>query len=792
MKNFIKDLNEKVMILDGAMGTEIQKRFADPGINPELLNISQPDLIKSIHSDYEKAGSNIITSNTFGANGYKLEKSGYSVKEVVTEGIKNVKAATNAYCALDIGPIGVLINNDTKYDFDFAYSIFKEQITAGRDAGCDLILIETMTDIYEAKAAVLAAKENSDLPVICSMTLQENGRTLTGTDIVTIVSILESLGTDVIGLNCSFGPDEMIPFIEEMVKYSSKNIIVQPNAGLPKMVDGATVFDLGPVEYASTMTRIKDLGVNVLGGCCGTTPDHIRTFKDKIKDFAPTELVKKDYTFVSSSTKTIIVDGITIIGERINPTGKKKLKEAIKNHDLEYIAGLAKKQEKEGADILDINVGVPGIDESKTMEDVIMEVSKHSTLPLQIDSSDYDAIENALRKYNGKAMVNSVNGKKESLENILPLIQKYGCCVVGLTMDDSGIPGKSSERFDIAKKIVEEAEKFGIDRKDIFIDCLTLTASAQQEDVFDTLVALSRVKKEIGAKTCLGVSNVSFGLPERGLLTTAFLTSALAMGLDAPIMNPASDSSMDAIRAFKVLKNIDRDSADYIEFYKDSSKTTKEATKKPNSESEITLDHAIINALKAKAAEITKELLEKKTSIEIINEYIAPALDEVGSKYETGEIFLPQLLLSAETVQNIFKIIKESSKTNATVDRNKRVILATVQGDVHDIGKSIVKMLLDNYGFDVVDLGKDVPISDVVKAAKEENIKLVGLSALMTTTVANMKKTIEAINKDIPDAKIMVGGAVLTEEYSKEINANFYGKDALAAVALVKQFYSEQ
>lgn len=788
MSNFINDLNRKILILDGAMGTEIQKRFEDPGINPELLNISQPDLIKAIHNDYEKAGSNIITANTFGANGYKLQKSGYSVNEVITRGIENVKASTNAYCALDIGPIGVLINNDTDYDFDFAYGIFKEQIIAGRDAGCDLILIETMTDIYEAKAAVLAAKENSDLPVICSMTLQENGRTLTGTDIITIVSILESLGTDVIGLNCSFGPDEMIPFIEEMVKYSSKNIMVQPNAGLPKMVDDATVFDLGPEEYALTMNKIKDLGVNILGGCCGTTPEHINTFKTSIKDHSPAEIIKKDYTFVSSSTKTVIVDGVKIIGERINPTGKKKLKTAIKNFDLEYIAGLAKKQEKEGADILDINVGVPGIDESQTMEAVIMEVSKHSSLPLQIDSSDYEVIENALRKYNGKAMVNSVNGKKESLENILPLIQKYGSCVVGLTMDDSGIPGKSSERFEIAKKIVEEAEKYDISRKDIFIDCLTLTASAQQEDVFDTLVALSRVKKEIGAKTCLGVSNVSFGLPERDLLTSAFLTSALAMGLDAPIMNPASKSSMDSIRAFKVLKCIDKDSVEYIDFYKDQPETPKKIV----AESKITLKTAIVNAMKVKASEITKELIKEKTSIEIINEYIAPALDEVGLKYETGEIFLPQLLLSAETVQNIFEIIKEYSKSNTAVDKSKRVILATVQGDVHDIGKNIVKMLLSNYGFDVVDLGKDVPITDVVDAVKKENIKLIGLSALMTTTVANMKKTIAAINKEIPDAVIMVGGAVMTEEYSIDINANFYGKDALAAVALVKQFYSEQ
>jgi 5-methyltetrahydrofolate--homocysteine methyltransferase len=788
MSNFLNDLNKKIMILDGAMGTEIQKRIEDAGINPELLNITHPDLIKDIYRDYTAAGADIITSNTFGANGYKLKKSGHSVEEVVKKGINLVKMSTDAYCALDIGPIGVLINNDTEYDFDFAYETFKELITAGSEAGCDLILIETMTDIYEAKAAVLAAKENTDLPVICSMTLQENGRTLTGTDIVTIVSILESLGTDVIGLNCSFGPEEMLPFIEEMVKYSSSNIIIQPNAGLPKIVDEKTVFDLSPEDYSLTMNKIKNMGVNLLGGCCGTTPEHIKIFKDGIIDLVPSEITRKDYTFVSSSTKTVIVDGVKIIGERINPTGKKKLKEAIKNNDLEYIVNLAKKQEKEGADILDINVGVPGIDELKTMESVMKEVSKHSNLPLQIDSSDYTVIENALRKYNGKAMVNSINGKNDSLNDILPLIQKYGCCVVGLTMDDSGIPGKSSDRFAIAKKIVEEAKRFNIDKKDIFIDCLTLTASAQQEDVYETLIAMSRVKTELGAKTCLGVSNVSYGLPERDLLTTAFLTSALTMGLDAPIMNPASKSSMDAIRAFKVLKNIDKDSTEYIEFYKDKPEIPKVTIK----ESEMTLQEAIINSMSVKASELTMKLIKEKTSIEIINEYIAPALDEVGLRYGTGEIFLPQLLTSAETVQSVFKIIKEQSESNATVDKNKRIVLATVQGDVHDIGKSIVKMLLDNYGFDVIDLGKDVLIADVVKTAKDESIKLIGLSALMTTTVANMKKTISAIRKEIPDAKIMVGGAVLTEEYSKEIDSDFYGKDALAAVAITKKFYAEQ
>jgi 5-methyltetrahydrofolate--homocysteine methyltransferase len=789
MSSFLNNFKDKILLIDGAMGTEIQKRIDNPGINPELLNITSPHIIRSIHKDYALAGAHIITANTFGANRYKLKNSGYSVEDVIVKGIELTKGFEGCYSALDIGPIGVMLKNNTEYDFEYFYSAFKEQVLAGVKAGCDIVLIETMTDIYEAKAAILAVKENSDLPVFCTMTLQENGRTLTGTDVLTIVSILESLGVDALGLNCSFGPEEMIPFVEELVKYSSINVAIQPNAGLPKIVDDKTVFDLSPSSFSDTILKIVSAGVNIVGGCCGTSPEHIAELKKCICNQKSSPVIDKGYTFVSSSTKTVIFNDIKIIGERINPTGKKKLKEAIKNGDMDYIVNLAVQQDKEGADILDVNAGVPGIDEADSIIAMINEISNHTSLPIQIDSSDEKVIEKALRLYNGKALVNSVNGKEESLNKILPLVKKFGCCIVGLTMDDNGIPVKSIDRFEIAKKIVESAERLGIPRKNIFIDTLTLTASAQQEDVFETLVALKTVKDILNVKTCLGVSNVSYGLPEREILTSVFLTSALTMGLDAPIMNPASEKSMEAIRAFKVIRNLDNDSENYINYYNKNKGATKEIVT-PESKN-IDLKQSIINAMKNEAESIAKNLLETKSGLEIINEYIAPALDIVGIKYEKGEIFLPQLLNSAETVQKIFELIKEKQQASSEVDSSKKILLATVQGDVHDIGKNIVKMLLENYGYNIIDLGKDVKINQVVETAIQKNISLVGLSALMTTTVQNMKKTIIALKAEIPDIKVMVGGAVLNEEYSKEIKADYYGKDALSAVAIAKDHFQK-
>jgi 5-methyltetrahydrofolate--homocysteine methyltransferase len=787
MSKIFEPYKNKILLFDGAMGTEIQKRVNDPGIHPETLNLIAPDVIRSIHSDYAKAGANIMTSNTFGANRYKLNHSKYSVEDVISSAIELTKGFEGCLSALGLGSIGLLINNTSAVNFENVYDIFKEQVVAGVNAGCDLVIIETMTDIYEAKAAILAVKENSNLPVFCSMTLQENGRTLTGSDVITIVSILESLGVDALGLNCSFGPKEMLPFIQQLTYYSSTNVIVQPNAGLPKFIDGKTVYNLSPSQFASTMSDIIDLGVNIIGGCCGTSPSHIAELAKMIKNKQPKPPFDKNYTFVSSSTKTIIVDGVKIIGERINPTGKPKLKEAIKSQNMEFIAGLAKKQEIEGADILDVNAGVPGIDESEMMLSMIAQISKNCNLPLQIDSSDENVIEKALRLYNGKALVNSVNGKKESLEKILPLVQKYGCCIVGLTMDDKGIPSKSEERYKIAENIVNEAAKYQIPRKNIFIDTLTLTASAQQDDVFETILALKMVKEQLNVKTCLGVSNVSYGLPEREILTSTFLASALTMGLDAPIMNPGSDKSMDTVRAFKILNNQDKDSAEYIRYYKKT--TVTDSNVQPETEKKPDLKHAIVNAMQTEAVIIAKDLLDHMTSLQVINEHIGPALDLVGEKYESGEIFLPQLLNSAETVQKIFEVIKSRQKKSTEVDTNKTILLATVHGDVHDIGKNIVKMLLENYGYNIVDLGRNVKIEKIVETVKSDNIRLVGLSALMTTTVQNMKKTIEVLTSEVPSIKIMVGGAVLNEEYAKEIHADYYGKDALSAVAIAKKFF---
>ncbi|MBV1759129.1 MAG: homocysteine S-methyltransferase family protein [Dethiosulfatibacter sp.] len=783
---------KNIVLFDGAIGTEIQKRVPNTSLHPEVLNLTEPECIRSIHRDYSEAGAHVLTANTFGASDYKLKHSGYSVEKIISTGVELTKGFQGCYSALDIGPVGVLLNNNTEFHFEYFYNQFKKQVIVGENSGCDLILIETMTDIYEAKAAILAAKENTKLPIICSMTLQKNGRTLTGSDVLTIVSVLESLGVDAIGLNCSFGPVEMLSFIEEIVKYTSTNLLVQPNAGLPKLINGSTHFDLSPNEFTKQLQDIRRLGVNMLGGCCGTTPEHIATLKASLTDIKPSEIHEKGYTFVSSSTKTVIIDNIKIIGERINPTGKKALKEAIKNEDMDYIVNLALAQESEGADILDVNAGVPGIDESKAMQSMISEISKSSTLPIQIDSSDDKVIETALRTYNGKALVNSVNGKEDSLNKVLPLIKKYGGCVIGLTMDDKGIPSKSHERFEIASKIVNKAEELGIKRKNILIDCLTLTASAQQKDVFETLYAIKDVKEKLGVKTCLGVSNVSFGLPQRETLTSTFLISALTMGLDVPIMNTASEKSMDAIRSFRVLKGIDKDSEKYLEYFSGKSIMTQHPSDKEVTFSETNLSDCIVNARKNEAIILTQKLLETMSKLDIINSYIAPALDLVGEKYEKGDIFLPQLLNSAETVQGVFEVIKNSMTYDSTSDKSKKIILATVLGDVHDIGKNIVKMLLENYGFYVIDLGKNVDTNVIVDCIRAENVSLIGLSALMTTTVANMQKTIKVLKSEFPDITIMVGGAVLNDEYARDIGSNHYGKDAMEAVAIAKKYFSDQ
>ena len=785
----VKDLMlERFVYFDGAMGTMLQKMGLITGEVPETYNILHPEIIKQIHEKYIEAGADIITTNTFGANELKLKETGYSVEEIITSAVEIArKAKGDKYIALDIGPIGQLLEPSGTLKFERAYEIFKRQVIAGVKAGCDLILIETISDLYEAKAAVLAAKENSNLPVFCTMTFGEDGRTFTGTDPLTMVTLLEGLGVDALGLNCSLGPKELMPIVEKVLEYASIPVMIQPNAGLPRMEGDKTIFDVGPKEFAAYIKTMAEKGASILGGCCGTTEEYIKAVKEELKGITPKKIEKKKVTAICSASKTVILgDEVKVIGERINPTGKKKFKEALKNNNIDYILTEAINQTEAGADILDVNVGLPEIDESEMMVKVIKEIQSIINLPLQIDSSSPAVIEAAARIYNGKPIINSVNGKEKEMEAIFPIVKKYGACVVGLTLDEKGIPSKAEDRVAIAERIITTAEKYGINREDILIDCLVLTASAQQDEVMETIKAVRLVKEKFGVKTLLGVSNVSFGLPQREILNQTFLAMALAQGLDAPILNPNNDTIMDVIRSYKVLANIDKEAKAYVEKYSEVKEEKVVSTINNKSLKEI-----IIRGLKEEAASKTKELLEDKDSLTVVDEYLIPALDIVGDKYEKGEIFLPQLIQSAETVKNAFTVIKEKMLLEGEKGISKgKIILATVKGDIHDIGKNIVKVILENYGYDVIDLGKDVPIETVVESAKKENIKLVGLSALMTTTVKSMEETIKALRDNKVECKVFVGGAVLNQEYADMIKADFYAKDAREAVQIAKEFFN--
>ncbi|OFI06055.1 methionine synthase [Clostridium acetireducens DSM 10703] len=781
-----EDLLNKFLFFDGAMGTMLQNRGLKAGEIPETYNILHPEIIKDIHEKYIEAGSNIIITNTFGANELKLKNTGYSVEEVITEAVNIAKSAKGEkYIALDIGPIGQLMEPIGTLKFEKAYEIFKRQVVAGSKAGCHVILIETISDIYEAKAAVLAAKENSNLPVFCTMTFAEDGRTFTGTDPITMVTVLEGLGVDALGLNCSLGPKEIMPIVEEILKYSSIPVIVQPNAGLPRVDGNKTVYDITEEEFASYMKTIAEKGARILGGCCGTNDDFIRKTVEKVENIKVKEIEKKEFTAITSYSKTVLLgEEVKIIGERINPTGKKKFKEALKTNNMDYILNEAIMQKEAKADILDVNVGLPEINEEEVMIKVIREIQSIIDLPLQIDSSNSKVIEKAVRIYNGKPIINSVNGKEEVMESIFPIAKKYGAVVIGLTLDEKGIPSKAEDRVKIAEKIINKANEYGIDKKDIIIDCLVLTVSAQQKEVMETIKAVKMVKDKFNVKTTLGVSNVSFGLPNRSILNKTFLAMALAQGLDAPILNPNNKDVIETINAFKVLANQDKDAKDYVKNYSNID-DKKEVNKENNTKD---LKNIIISGIKEEAKEKTKELLKIKQSMEIVDEYLIPALDIVGKKYEKGEIFLPQLIQSAETVKNAFEIIREKISIEGKVSIYKgKIILATVQGDIHDIGKNIVKVILENYGFEVIDLGKDVPIKVVVEKAKQNNIKLVGLSALMTTTVKSMEETIKALRKNNINCKVFVGGAVLNEEYAKMIKADYYAKDAQEAVKIAQK-----
>ncbi|WP_061330199.1 homocysteine S-methyltransferase family protein [Clostridium botulinum] len=787
IKDYIK---ENILIFDGAMGTMLQKLGLKISDLPEELNILEPEKIINIHRKYIEAGAKVITTNTFGANEIKLKQSEFSLESIIDKAIGNVKKAgenKEILIALDIGPIGQLLEPMGTLKFEEAYEIFKRQIVQGQKSGADIILIETMTDLYEAKAAILAAKENTNLPVFCTMTFEKNKRTFTGCTPLSMILTLEGLGVDALGVNCSLGPNELGDIVDEIIKYSSIPIMVQPNAGLPTVKEGKTIYNIKPKEFAAFQRSIVKKGVRIVGGCCGTTDEFIREIVYSLKDVEIKNLKENNICGVCSSTKAVLIDGVKIIGERINPTGKKLFKEALRNNDIDYILKEAIAQVESGADILDVNVGLPEIDEEETMKKVIREIQSIIDTPLQIDSNNPKVIEKALRVYNGKAIVNSVNGEEEVLDSVLPLIKKYGAAVVALTLDDKGIPKKAEERLKIAEKIVNKALEYGIRREDIFIDCLVLTASAQQGDVGETLKAVNLVKEKLNVKTILGVSNISFGLPNRELINKTFLAMSLQSGLDLPILNPNNKEMINIINAYKVLNNEDKRAANYIERYTNEISNSREVKIPKN---DLTLKEIVMKGIKEESYSKTKDLLKDRGELSIINEELIPALDEVGDKYEKGIIFLPQLIQSAETVKKAFTAIKEKLREDNSPKINKgKILMATVKGDIHDIGKNIVKVILENYGFDIIDLGKDVEAEKIVEEVKKNNIKLVGLSALMTTTVNSMKDTIKALKESEMDCKVFVGGAVLNKEYAEMINADYYAKDAKEAVDIAKGFF---
>lgn len=781
-------LKNGFVIFDGAQGTELQKRGMKAGQTPEDITFGHPEWLSDIALEYAKAGSQIICANTFSTNEYKLNNSEYTVEESVKRAVEITKSAVKDYdvlVALDVGAIGQLLEPTGTLTFEQAYEIHKRTVLAGVKAGADIIALETMTDLYEVKAALLAAKENSDLPVICNMTFETSGRTFTGCSVEAMAYTLEGLGADAIGVNCSLGPDELYPVVEKMLKCTSLPVVVKPNAGLPDPVTNK--YSIDAEKFAEYMEKYMDMGAKILGGCCGTSPEYIAKIKEKFAGRTPVNPVCEKKTVLCSYCTDVVVNRPRIIGERINPTGKKLFKEALKNNDIDYILRQAIEQVNAGADILDVNVGLPEIDEKAMMVRVIKALQSVVDVPLQIDSTIPGVIEAALRVYNGKPIVNSVNGEEESLNAILPLVKKYGAAVVGLTLDKDGIPPKAEQRFAIAEKIVERALALGIPKENIAIDCLTLTASAEQAAVTETLKAVKMVKEKLGVKTVLGVSNISFGLPNREMINRTFLTMALQNGLDMPIINPNIESMTGAVRAYSLLANIDKNSVEFIAAYNNSA-----PTEKITSTTEITLGYAIEHGLKSEGAQITEKLLQTADSMEIVNSMLIPALDKAGTEFERGKIFLPQLILSASVAQACFEVIRrELSKQNSSPVSKGEIILATVKGDIHDIGKNIVKVLLENYGYTVIDLGKDVPEQLVVDTAKERNIKLVGLSALMTTTLCSMENTIKMLRENGIDCKIVVGGAVLTEEYAKKIGADFYAKDAKESVDVAKLVFGD-
>lgn len=800
----------RFVYFDGGTGAILQEMGLQAGELPENWNIDYPERLIGLHKCYSQAGADIIKSNTFGANALKFTgKDGiYSVEEVVTAGIQNAKKGVElagrgknsenpTYVALDLGPTGKLLKPMGDLEFETAVSLYAQVVRAGAAAGADCILIETMSDMYELKAAVLAAKENSNLPILATVIFSENGKMLTGGTPEAVVALLEGLRVDAIGMNCGLGPDLMIPMVERMVAVASIPVIVNPNAGLPRSENGKTVYDVNPEDFAETMEKIADLGPRILGGCCGTTPDHIRALVAHTKDKTPLAITEKNLTVVSSYSQAVdISKKPVIVGERINPTGKKKFKQALREQNYEYILQEALTQEENGAHILDVNVGLPEIDEKQTMVRAVKEIQAILDLPLQIDTTSQEVMEAALRAYNGKALINSVNGKREVMEHIFPLVKKYGGVVVALTLDEAGIPSTSEGRIAIAEKIYQKASEYGIQKKDILIDALTMTISTDPCSAATTLDTVRHVSQKMGGGTILGVSNISFGLPQRENLNSSFFVMALQSGLSAGIVNPNSLAMMRAYDTYLALSGLDDRFDNYLSKY--SAPLTPEKTQavpvagKQTAQAVDSLGGAIEKGLKEKAAEQTKLLLKDTPAMDIINKELIPALDRVGKCFEKGTVFLPQLLMSAECAQVAFEVIKETlQREGHTQTKKGTIVLATVKGDIHDIGKNIVKVLLENYDYNVIDLGKDVPEETVVEAVIEHHAPLVGLSALMTTTVVNMESTIKLLHERAPWCKTVVGGAVLTQEYADAIHADKYCKDAMGTVNYAEQLHAE-
>lgn len=771
------------ILLDGAMGTMLQNMGLKLGEIPETLCFSNEEAVFSVHQQYVSAGSNILYANTFGANERKLSGCDYSVEDIITKAILIAKKAAQqkALVALDIGPIGEMLAPNGSLSFDEAYSIFKREMIAGEKAGADLIVLETMTDLYEVKAAVLAAKENTNLPLFVTMTFEENKRTFTGCSIASMAALLNGLSVDAIGINCSLGPNEIFPLAQELTACTSLPIIIKANAGLPNL--NTNTYDITPAMFCDMMKPYADIGVQIIGGCCGTTPEYIAKIKEGLSSMKRAPRTFTPRSVVCTPTDTVYIDSVKVIGERINPTGKKRFKEALIQHDIPYIISQGIEQTEAGADILDVNVGLPEIDEPMMMKEVVCELQSVVSLPLQIDSSDPKAIEQGLRYYNGKPIVNSVNANDHVLDTVLPLVKKYGAAVVGLTLDDNGIPKTADERLLLAQKILRRAMDYGIAKEDVFIDCLTLTVSAEPDSAIITLEAVRKVKEELGLNTVLGVSNISFGLPSRRLVNRTFLTMAMQSGLTLPIINPNNADMAESVAAFRVLTGVDKNADAFIQKYANVTPASQAPTSK-----EHDIFYTILKGLKEDTKQMAKQLLCQHEPLDLVNQFFIPALDVVGDKFEKGQIFLPQLLSAADAASAGFEVVKQAMLSAGKTQETKgKIILATVKGDIHDIGKNIVKVILENYGYQVIDLGRDVPIEKVVNTAISENVSLVGLSALMTTTLRSMEETILALRKSGHACKILVGGAVLTPDYAEKMGADFYAKDAKQSADIAKK-----